>query len=298
MSKIITGISFLTATGILWVILGSVISRAAKKQLDIAFIQGISGVLMTLLLVPAGFFCQLPEWPVAVAMLLAGAGNYYIFLLMNKAMQTGPNGLIWAMIQSAFAIPFIMGIVIFSVPCSPFRLTGFFILLLAMCMMGFFGQKTTVENSGSKSCKWLFFTLCGFLLAGLNQSCANLPSYLLKNTEADFGMLAVRCGICTAGTAAGWLIHEPFRQKDYPVRNCTLEVILMIISTLGASFCLFYALDLLAGAGMGAIGYPIAMGVTIAFFQIYTAISLRERLSVPAFLSILLCLGGIILITL
>ncbi len=293
------GISFLTVTGIMWVVMGAVISRAAQKQLNIAFIQGIAGGVVALAVIPALCTGQMPAWQVVLSIFLAGFGNYYIFLLMNKAMQTGPNGLVWAMIQSAFIIPFAMGIIFFAVPCSLWRLSGLLVLLLATALMGIAGQKSNREKSDAKGdCKWLWYTIIAFLMGGLDQALGNLPSYLIKEEPFQFCGLLARSGICGAGFAVAWAFHCLFRKENWFARKCTLDIVLMAGSTVGATVCLFYALDTLAKAGAGAIGYPLGMGITIAAFQIYTAVVLKEKLSLFSLLSILLCLSGIVLIML
>ena len=72
----------------------------------------------------------------------------------------------------------------------------------------------------------------------------------------------------------------------------------MTASTIGATVCLFYGLDCMAKAGAGAIGYPMATGVTIASFQVYTAVVLKEKLSPLSLSGILFCLTGTILLCL
>ena len=212
-------------------------------------------------------------------------------------MKLGPNGLIWAMFQSAFVIPFIMGIAFFSVPCSKIRLTGLLLLVCSTVLMGISGQKKNQENSGEKNNRWLYYTIIGFFLTGLDQAGNNLPSYFIKEEAFDFCGLMSRSGLCGAGFAAAWVSHAFFCKENRFARNCMLDTFLMTGSIIGATICLFYGLDKMASIGAGAIGYPLATGVTIAAFQIYTAVVLKERLSWLGVSSILLCLIGIAMIT-
>lgn len=291
------GILFMTVTGFLWVLMGWVISFATQKRLNLGFIQGFAGLLVTLLVLPAIFTGEVPQWAVTLCVLLSGFGNYYTFIVMNRAMERGPHGLVWAMIQSAFFIPFVMGIVFFGVPCSIFRLIGLIVLIAATGLMGVAGQKSNQEKNGEKSSSWLVYTIVGLLMAGAVQICANLPSYLVKAEAFKFTGLLFRCGLMGAGFALGWIVHSLYRKEIWNGKHCSLPVTMMVISLIGACICLFYGLDMLAKAGVGAIGYPLGMGVSIAAFQVYTAISLKERISFLSFLSILLCLIGIGLLT-
>ena len=290
----IIGLLSLAVTGVLWVALGIVVSSSARENKNLPLIQGGTGMLIVLATLPGLFFAPFPGWLTGICIFLSGVGNYCIFHLMNKAMKIGPNGLTWAMIQSAFTIPFIMGIVFFGVPCSWFRLAGLLLLLTATALMGCCGQNQ--KQCGGFSRKWLFFTVTGFVLAGLNQCCANLPSYFLEQEKIDFAGLWVRAGLGGAGTAAVWLLHGLFDRKNFHGSGCTKWMFLMAASTLAASVTLFCGLDQLVAAGAGAIGYPVAMGVTIAVFLLYSLIVLRERFSLSAALSIFLCLCGIILL--
>ena len=284
------GILSLVLTGSFWVALGIVISKSAKKDLDLGFIQGAAGILVVLPARPLLSFSSLPDVISSSLLFLAGAGNYCIFNLMNKSMKIGPNGLTWAMIQSAFVMPFIMGIVFFSVPCPGVRLAGIVLLLTATALMGLSGGK---QGGGGFSRKWLLWTVTGFLLAGLNQCCANLPSYLLEQAHTDPAGLLIRTGLSGVGTAAVWFLHRTAGRKRLLAPNCVPGILIMAAGTLAASVTLFFGLDRLAAAGAGAVGYPVAMGVTIMVFQIYTAVILREKLSRSGALSILLCLAGI-----
>ena len=284
------GILSLVLTGSFWVALGIVISKSAQKDLDLKFIQGAAGILVVLPALPVLPFSSLPDLLSSCLLLLAGAGNYCIFNLMNKAMKIGPNGLTWAMIQSAFVMPFIMGIVFFAVPCPGIRLAGIVLLLTATALMGLSGGK---QGGCGFSRKWLLLTVTGFVLAGLNQCCANLPSYLLKQTQTDGAGLLIRTGISGAGTAAVWFFPCLAGRKKILAPNCVPGILTMAAGTVAATVTLFFGLDRLAAAGAGAVGYPVAMGVTIMMFQIYTAVILREKLSLSGALSIFLCLAGI-----
>ena len=72
----------------------------------------------------------------------------------------------------------------------------------------------------------------------------------------------------------------------------------MTIATVLSLIFTFIGLDKLAACKAGAIAYPMIVGISIAIFMTYTAIRLKERLSIPALCAVLLCLAGIVVIAL
>lgn len=291
------GTLFLCCTGILWVVIGAVISRSARLNQNLSFIQGASGSLVMAVTLPWMFFSESEVLISIVCLLLAaGVGNYFTFSMMNRAMKTGPNGMIWALVQCAFVMPFLMGIVFFGVPCPWTRIVGILLLLGAMFLMGFYGKRNNSVQRGDIT--WLLFTAGAFLIAGASQCCANLTAYIVKDTGMDMAMRIFRSGISSCGAVGIWIINGCIHSRHFNHRNTLVGTVLMAVSTLTATMCLYAGLDHVAAAGMGAVGYPITMGVTIASFQVYTAISLKERITLPSACSILLCIASIVLISL
>ena len=292
------GILFLAITAIMWVILGAVISHAAQKNLNLGFIQGAGAIVLAALTIPIYFLKDMSVPPaVLIAVPLSGIGNYMTFILMNKAMQKGPNGLVWAMIQSAFALPFLMGIFVFHVPCPKTRIIGIILLLLAMILMGVFG-KGTEKKEEKRNYIWIVYTLLGFLVAGATQSCANIPSYLIKEEASGILTALFRAGLSSGGIFATFFAHGLIDRKIFQWKNCIGSTVVMTIATVLSLVFTFIGLDRLAQHNAGAIAYPMIVGISIAIFMIYTSIKLKERLSFPALCGVLLCLSGIVVIAL
>lgn len=292
----ITGIMFLFIAATLWLVLGVVISHAAQKNLNLGFIQGAGMLVVMLLTLPIYFLTKMPvSLPVLIAVPIGGMANYTTFILMNKAMQHGPNGLIWAMVQSAFVLPFLMGICFFNVPCSATRICGIIMLLLSMFLMGFFG-KGNEKKDGKRNYLWIFYTLISFLIAGVTQCAANIPSYLIKEDSSSLLTVLFRTGLIAGGIFAAFLIHGLIDRKNYNGRGCALSSVIMTLALMLSLVFTFFGLDSLAACNAGAIAYPMVVGISIVLFLIYTAIKLREKLSFPTLCGVLLCLGGIIVI--
>lgn len=294
----LSGICYLVLTGVLWVILGAVIGRAGKENQNLSFIQGGSALVIMALTLPWIFFSG-SALPVILLFLLPAAGisNYFTFILMAKAMKNGPNGLVWAMIQCAFVMPFLMGIIVFSVPAAWTRVTGIILLLTAMILMGLYGKRSN-ESAGKGEWGWLLCTAGAFLFSAAGQCCANLPSYLIPDGAMDHAMRIFRTGLSSCGIAGIWLFRGCFDRKIFDCRNCFTGLILMASTTLVATWCIYTGLDKMANAGAGAIGYPVTMGATITAFQIYSRIFLKEKITLPIAGCIALCVTAIVLISL
>jgi drug/metabolite transporter (DMT)-like permease len=292
----LVGLIFLVLTAITWVVLGAVISNAAQRGLNLGFIQGAGAIVFALMVLPLYFFTDMTvPYQVLIASFLAGIGNYTTFLLMNKAMQKGPNGLVWAMIQSAFIVPFLMGVIFFNVPCPMTRIIGLVMLVAAMVLMGVFGKNDDSKDE-KRSYIWIVFTILGFIVAGATQSCANIPSYLIKEESGGLLTALFRAGVCSGGIFATFFVHGLVNKKIFEWKGCIGSTVVMTLATVLALIFVFVGLDRLAAHNAGAIAYPMIVGISIAIFMVYTAIRLKEKLSLPALLGVLLCLAGIVVI--
>ena len=295
----LTGLFFLFTTGIVWVIQGIFISDASKRSLNMPFILGINSLLAAALALPAGLIWKIEvPVPFLIALPIGGAINYIAFLFVNKAMQKGPNGIIWAMAQSAFALPFLMGILFFGVACTWTRFTGLLLLLAAMIILGSFGNNH-YESGEKRGINWVVYSLLAFFLIGLSQSCINLPSYFVKGTETGLPAMLFRSGLTSIGAFFGYLLHGiTAPRKCFCGKGCGFHTFCLGIGSMLASVLVFFGLDRVAACGAGAIGYPVVAGIAISVFMIYTAIRLKEKLTVPVICGILCCLGGIAVISL
>lgn len=303
----LTGIIFLMLTGIVWVIPGAVINSSAKKGLSLDYIQGMTALIMMMLAVPVFFWGNVSVPFITWIMLpLSGILNYICFALARSAMSAGPSGLTWAIMQSSFVMPFLMGVFFFDVPCSPLRLAGLFIMLAAMFLMGRWGNTGTQTEEAcatetprkGKRFLWLAYALLAFVLAGASQCSFNLPSYFIKEEAGNLANMIYRAGINSSGAFMMFLLSPVWNRNSFKVKGTLVSILLMTFATLVAVGCLFTGLDTLAAQGAGAIGYPISLGSTIVAFLIYTAIRLKERLPLPALAGVILCLTGIVFLAL
>lgn len=290
-----TGILLLIAAGLSWVAIGAVVSRSAARGLNLNRIQAeaaLACLLVSLAALPFldGAAARLPSIPVGMLLALAGAANFVTFLLMNRAMRQGHNGVVWSVVQSALIWPFLMGMLFFGVSCTLPRVLG---LALILTGIGLAGLVRGGAGGGAGMRKWLGAALGAFTAAGISQCLANLPSYL---GGAEFGSVgkaaALQLGTLAAfGAEAGCKAEA----RRGPVNWKPAAV--LAGANIAAQYFFFYrGLDLVAQAGAGSIGYPVVLGSCIAGFSLYSAAVLRERVTAASAGSVVFCLAGIVIL--
>lgn len=154
--------------------------HAARRNLPVGTVQACSAVL-SVLISSAVLYCRPdPEcafsirfWTMA-SIFGSGFFNYFVIQLMSRAMKTGPNGIVWATIQSALIFPFLVGVLCFGVALTIPRLGGLAAIVTALALFGL-ARDNRVQGSG-----WKWAAVGSLLLAGINQNLSNLPSYFLE----------------------------------------------------------------------------------------------------------------------
>ena len=294
------GILCLVTTGIIWVIPGAIVSHSAKKGLSLDFIQGMAGAVFIFLAVPV-YLLGSTRFPLITWLVLPASGilNYLCFSAAGKAMKKGPSGLTWAMMQSSFIMPFLMGVIFFHVPSSIWRWSGLAVMVAAMYFMGQGGgagkeEEGRSENSGKGV--WLFYSVLAFVCAGLSQCCFTLPSYFLEEGGSGIESIISRCGINSIGTFGIFLCSRLWNKNSFNGKGTFVSIVLLFLTSLVAMITVLTGLDTLVACNAGAIGYPISLGTTIASFLVYTSLRLKERLSLTALTGVGLCFAGIILL--
>jgi len=72
--------------------------------------------------------------------------------------------------------------------------------------------------------------------------------------------------------------------------------ILMLLNTSASVFFFYRGLDLLAKHGCGGLGYPLAIGVCITGFSLYSLLILKEKIARPGLIGLgAVCIGIIII---
>lgn len=309
------GILFAVLTGISWIWIGVVVSYASRHRLSLPVLQlfqTLIGITVSLLLLSGAALVQTsgPELSAQTraitAICLFGNGflNYFMFLAMGAAMKRGPNGIIWSMVQSGLLFPFLMGILFFHVAPTGPRIGGIALITASLLLFGIGKQKRKPEESEThrQEKSWFLYALLAMVLCGINQCCGNLPSYLsggeqIGSVERTFFAQTGTLGAWLTGSLASGTFRGMKSAAGGEVRKLLLLALSLNAVGLTASYLLFYrALDFLAKADAGSLGYPLVVSSCIAGFFLYSALILHEKSSGTQRAGFLLAIGGIVLL--
>ena len=178
----LTGMAMLAAVGLLWACNGVIMSVAERRGLlatelfcvstALSLIVGLAMVFRdgTRMDISLSVGCVL-----AALMALAGAASILGAVCTQKAMSGGHNGVVWVVSQAALVLPFLMGSLAFDERFTWNGVTGLGCVLLCLTLFG------ACRQSGGQTAvhapNWLTLTLGAFLLNGVCQCLASLPSY-------------------------------------------------------------------------------------------------------------------------
>lgn len=326
-------ILLLFAAGLSWVSVGAAVGYVERRGYDLVLYQillcavcvalGLAGWLAA----PGSFFPKdgapaLTWWVVIAALLLCGALNYLMTVMMGKAMKRGPNAVVWAIIQSGLVYPFLMGSLVFGVPMGPRRLCGIALIVASVflyaarekpagdAVSGRAEQPGEGDHGGGQSAAgraalrlWLPAALLGMLFCGLNQCAANLPSYLEKGSDfsGTFRTFAVYFGLLLAALADRAFKRLSGGRASVPTPLGQFRALAAwaagvgAISFLSTKYLTFPGLDALERLGAGSMGYPVMVAACIIGFFPYGVLVLHERIGALQAAGAVLGLVGILL---
>lgn len=296
---IVFGIGSMVLVGLGWTFFGYVMGKAPRQNIKIPYLLIFSSMLALVVSSAIGLYQGFPRltpfgyFITFGILVICGIANYFQLDLMSRAMQKGPNGIIWSIIQSGFVFPFFMGVIFFGVKLNLLRIGGLISLLAALALFGT-GRKTVSEGN------WKLPAFGAFAMTGISQMLSNLPSYF---PEAQAVSSIWRTAAFSVGLCLGAVILELPKGKQFFAelgghfrrlevwRNCLmLEVPEMASSYL----LLFPGMDILSRAGIGSVAYPVMVGSCIIFFEIFAVLVLREKRRPAQWLALVLCLLGVV----
>ena len=297
-----TGIILVICSGICWIGIGISVSVCVARSWNYNIVQGLCYFGSALLCLSILFCGDWPEGPSAKMLLLsfllsclAGIANFYTYVLTAKAMSLGPHGLVWGMMQAGMIGSFLMGICCFGEKASWLRLTGLGLIIGGVLAMGI-GRDNRQRISGKK---WLPPSIGAFFLVMVTHCCNTLPSFLPE--AAGSGSLFRTFGMYSGGflgfavTTLPGLVHR----KNIGGRGEWIMAAVLMFLNVAASVFLFYnGLNLLVRNGCGSLGYPVAIGVCVAGFSLFSLFILKEKIAPLSKVGLLAVSAGIITITL
>ena len=295
------GILALVASGMSWTLTGAVMGAAPKKNVSAAAVQlygalvaVLVGVVLLLILGgTAGIVKDFNKY--LAAYFISGFLNCIGMSLMSDAMQKGPNGIVWTIIQSAMIYPFAVGIIFFNVEGTLIRYCGMAVIFTALLLFGF-GK----ENSAGSG-NWKLPAFLGWLVTGVQQSMHILPSYF----EAGRAMSPIMRAIFTSqGTIVCALLLMSFiRKQRAPVKEsfCNKYFWIFVFGLQSVGLTVTYLLqfpgiDAMAKHGLGNASYPVMVSSCLIGFFLYSAFFLHEKIRLIHYLALLCCFCGIIMI--
>lgn len=293
------GFLLILTAGFCWIGIGISVSNCSAKGYNYNIVQGLSymgSVLLCILLL----LCR-GEWDLSpektgyglLLSFLAGFANFFTYVFTAKAMQKGPNGLVWGMMQGGMIGSFLMGIFFFHEVASFLRLSGLVLILGGILLMGI--AKNNVASGSKKD--WLLPSLAAFFLVMMTHCCNSLPSYMPQYISSD--TMLRTCGIYFGGFTGFLIVTLPgmIREKNYGKKGEWLNaVFLMFLNTSASIFFFYRGLNILAKQGCGGLGYPVAIGVCVLGFSIYSLFILKEKILRWGLLGLFAVTSGIIII--
>jgi drug/metabolite transporter (DMT)-like permease len=271
------GISLLVATGLGWAFLGVQLSYCAQRRIPMVTMLGPQQVLGLLIV-----FSVVPDYPaiskglshdtwlLAAVMLAAGVLNAVGLLALQRAMRMGHHGVTWVIGQSAVILPFLAGMVLFGEPSTAVRWCGVGAIIAGIVALGCARHEQEVERPSSMF-SWFAVAASALVLLGVGQVLQTLPSHLAGLADA----MRLRIPLLSFGNGAIILVLW-LRDGGRPARRTLAMAAIGTVIAVVATLTLFRGLDILAQAGMGALGFPLAIGSSVVGFAVYSAVVLRE----------------------
>ncbi len=293
------GVLFAVVAGFGWSLVGVAMSFFSRSGLSYRQFQLVYMALVALL-----SFALFTDFTVIaegkapylgrliVVVLLSGLFNVLGLTLIQAAMRSGHNSLVWVIGQSALVWTFLSGVLIFGDTAGLIRISGLLFLLGGMVLpvLG-----VSHASSAGQSRAWIGLALAGFVLMGIHQMLMVWPSYWPEwNDSAD-----MRAGLLYSGCTVGaWLLYvkERGRVPMPSLRVWLWATGVALISTVAIRL-VYMALDVLNSHQSAAITIPLVSGTNILCFALYTIFIVREKSRPVHYIGLLLTLVGIVAIS-
>lgn len=301
------GIVAMVIVGSSWCLIGLVMGDAPKRGIEPALVQlfgnGFSVTVSIIVLLFAGI-APTCSWKITALVCgiyaTAGAMNFIMLQIMAYAMQRGPNGIIWAIIQSALVFPFLGGVLFFGVELTILRGIGILSLLTALALFGMARENETQQRGNWRIPAFICLAICA-----VQQNMMTAPSYFEETASINS---VIRSLSTNGGSLAGAICYllvrrTPERQRQFRsnIVNPRLwkYIAALQLFNLIFSYTLFFpGMNAMAAAGLGGMCYPMMVGSCILSFTLSSVLLLREKIRPPQWAALGICIAGLIFICL
>ncbi|MBR7118853.1 MAG: hypothetical protein IKC77_01480 [Lentisphaeria bacterium] len=299
------GIISLVFLGLSWCLVGAIAGNAPKKNIRMEHLLLSGGLIAALiififmLISGVSYTSNTPKialYLTLAAFFASGVCCYFQHVLTSRAMQNGPNGVIWALTQSAMIFPFIAGIVFYGVKFTILRLAGIILVLAALVIFG--GTKEHGSSSGKG--KWKLDAFTVLIVISFSQVVTSLPFYY-KETEGVSAPLCICCMMLGYAAAAAALMAPKMDKAallEFKNAVCRRDFWVYCILLLPTAAVIAVILEIpgmraMADNGLGGMSFPLMVGSCICGFSLYSAVVLKERFKAAELVALAFCIGGL-----
>lgn len=275
------GLLLTFAVGILWSLVGVYYKLMAKWDLSVFNISLVTGGMSLLVLTGnlifnlsgggSGSAVPLPDAGYLLFVLASGFVNSGGSLILQRSMVHGKSCVTWAIGQSALVIPFLSITLIFGEPWNLYRVAGTAIILSGMVILSL---RSGGDSAAPRPGYGIALALIAFAVLGLAQSMTAATSFFRYEDSAGVRPVLQSIGALMAVVAGKMLLHD----KGFRLNSKALKIIfLLVIQGVIATLLQFKALDLLKADNMNNAFFPIAIGICIAGYSIWSMVFFREK---------------------
>ena len=298
------GIIAMILVGSSWSLEGLVMGDAPKKKVDPSVVQFFGGVVSSLCSGIPMLLGGFPDcsWQVYVltcgAYFMTGILNFVLLQVMSVAMQRGPNGIVWAIIQTALFVPFLAGVFLHDMSANLIQWFGLACMIISLV---FFACGLDNQQKGKGG--WLMLSFLGLCISGVNGIILTEPSYHAASEPINS---LTRTFYGVAGIMVSAVVYNLTRfnatHRQYLCQALRRPILWYYVGTL-QFFSLFFAyffqypgINILAKNDMGGVGLPLMYASCIVAFTLCSIFLLKEKIKWPQMVALGFSLVGIVTI--
>ena len=283
MGDFASGLLLTCTIGLLWSFTGVYYKLMAKWKLnpyDVGILTGIIGIVVNLLFVTktGKFFSgeiPLPSWHYGVFVLFAGFANGWGSYVLQRSMLYGKSGVTWAIGQCALIVPFFAITIIYSEPWNLLKLSGTAVIAAGMIAVALRNsQKSSAEAPDPRY--GVVLALAAFVILGGAQSMTSATSFMSYTDQGLLRPLITGAGAVLAAAACKIYLKE---KKFYFPKKLIPVITLLSLQAVLVQVMQFCALDRLKNCGMNGVFFPIAVGLCIAGYSVWSLLFFKEKCS-------------------